>query len=90
MVTPSFIDARLRFWDVLAMNSGAMLALVSLAIATGCAQPAHPAASPDRCKGVYKPPICAGVDRRCETDDNGCERCTCDALEPMAPGPGEP
>ncbi len=58
----------------------------------GASKPAEPAkhSEPDRCKGVYRPPICAGVDRHCEVDENGCERCTCSSPQPLAPGPDGP
>jgi hypothetical protein len=63
-----------------------LLGLALIAVACGSQKPASSPGSPDRCKGAYQPPVCAGVGRRCETDENGCERCTCDSPTPIAPG----
>ena len=71
------------------MRSVAILIFVCLFASSACAEAAQPAASPGRCKGVYKPPICAGVNRICEIDDDGCESCTCDSQAPLAPGAAE-
>jgi hypothetical protein len=72
----------MRVHDVLI---GSVLALLPLA---GCVDPPPPRdpASGASCAKAYRASLCPG-DERCETDANGCERCTCDTPPELAPGP---
>jgi len=64
-----------------------------LVLCAGCASSDAKSHAPKRetppdpnCQKAYKPPVCLGDQLRCETDDKGCETCTCDQTTAAPPG----